>query len=139
MNSMEIEKDIQEIINYSHAFAEKMLREHKEFYPFSVAINNEGKLIYCAYEDPETDMPKSQKVIDELIKTHQKELNNNEIRAYGLTYDTRVSVNDEGDKSDAILIDIFHRDSMEIPKYYFTYSFSENDELIFGESFGMSR
>jgi hypothetical protein len=116
-----------------------MLRENKEFYPFGMAINNDGEATCFGYKDEETVMPQSQKVIDELTKIYQKKLNNNDIRAYGLAYDTRVIVNDEGDKSDAILIDILHRDSRDIPKYCFTYSWSEKDELIFGESFGIKR
>ncbi len=61
---MELKKDIQDIIDYSHEFAEKMLNNGKEYYPFGVKINNNGKLIPVGYKDNETDFPKSQKVID---------------------------------------------------------------------------
>lgn len=136
---MEIEKDIQSIIDYSHKFAEKMLNNGKEYYPFGAKIDNNGKLIAVGYKDNETDFPKSQKVIDQLTAEFERELNNGEIKAYGLTYDVRVETDKFKNKSNAILIDIYHRNSNEIPKYYFTFFWNENDELTFGESFGMKK
>ncbi|WP_396188508.1 hypothetical protein [Flavobacterium sp.] len=120
-------------------FANHMLIESKEYYPFGAFIDNNGELIPVGYKDNETDMPESQKVISELTAHFEDDLRNNKIKAYGVTYDVRVQINDSGDKSDAILIDIVHRDSSEIPQYYFTYSWTEKGELIFGESFGMKR
>lgn len=134
-----MEKDIQAIIDYSHSFAEKMLLEFKEYYPFGVQIENNGELTPIGYEDEESDMPFSQKVIDELLNYFNKALEENKIRAYGLTYDVKIKIDDASNKSDAILINIIHRDSYEIPIYYWTYSWSEDNELIFGESFGMKR
>ncbi len=58
---MEIKKDIQNIINYSHQFAEIMLNDGKEYYPFGAKINTNGELIPVGYKDSETDFPKSQK------------------------------------------------------------------------------
>ena len=136
---MEIEKDIQNIIDYSHKFAKKMLNNGKEYYPFGAKIDNSGELIAVGYKDNETEFPESQKVIDELTAEFERELNIGEIKAYGLTYDVRVQTDSLKDKTDAILIDIYHRNSNEIPKYYFTYSWNENNELIFGESFGMKK
>ena len=136
---MEIQKDIQNIIDYSHNFAETMLNNGKEYYPFGAKIDNNGELIAVGYKDNETDFPESQKVIDELIAEFEQELNNGQIRAYGLTYDVRVQTKSLKDKTDAILIDIYHRNSNEIPKYYFTYSWNEKNELVFGESFGMKK
>ena len=136
---MEIQKDIQNIIDYSHKFAETMLNNGKEYYPFGAKIDNNGELIAIGYKDNETDYPESQKVIDQLIAEFERELNNGQIRAYGLTYDVRVQKDNLKEKTDAILIDIYHRDSNEIPKYYFTYSWNKNDELVFGESFGMKK
>lgn len=136
---MEIQKDIQNIIDYSHNFAEKMLNNGKEYYPFGAKIDNNGELIAVGYKDNETDCPESQKVIDELTAGFEQELNNGQIRAYGLTYDVRVQTNSLKDKTDAILIDIYHRNSNEIPKYYFTYFWNDKNKLVFGESFGMKK
>lgn len=136
---MEIEKDIQNIIAYSHEFAEKMLQNGKEYYPFGAKICNEGKLIAVGYKNNETEFPESQKVIDEFASEFEHELNIGKIKAYGLTYDVKVQTDSLKDKTNAILIDIYHRDSNEIPKYYFTYFWNENNELIFGESFGIKK
>ena len=134
-----MQEDIQAIIDYSHSFAELMLNESKEYYPFGVKIDNDGVLIPVLIENNETDMPKSQDVIDQLLKHCQAELEKKKIRAYGITYDVRVKTDNSDNKSDAILIDIRFQDSQEIPIYYFTYYWSDNNELIFGESYGMKR
>lgn len=139
MTDNEIQNDIQAIIDYSHNFAEKCLLEYKEYYPFGTVVNKKGELIPIGYKDLETDMPKSQKVIDELTNHFREDFKNGKIRAYAITYDVRVQVNELGEKSDAILIDIVHKDSLDLPLYYFTYSWADNDELIFGESFGLKR
>jgi hypothetical protein len=136
---MDIEKDIQNIIDYSHKFAETMLNNGKEYYPFGAQIENNGELVAVAHKDSETDFPKSQKVIENLKSDFEKQFADGKIKAFGLTYDVRVQVNELGDKSDAICIDITHRNSDEIPRYYFTYSWNENDELIFGQSFGIKK
>ncbi len=136
---MDIKTDILEIINYSHGFAKQMLIEHKEFYPFGAVVNDEGNLMPYGYKDDETDMPDSTKVIDILSKSFQFELNNNKIRAYGITFDVRVPIDDKGNKSDAIAIDITHRDEVYLPIYYFTYSWNEQNELVFRESFARNR
>jgi hypothetical protein len=136
---MDAKKDIQSIIDYCHLFAKYMLNESKEYYPFGAIIDNNGELIPVGYKDNETDMPQSQKVINELKNRFKDDLNNNKIRAYGLTYYVRVQINESCDKSDAILIDIVHCDSPDIPIYYFTYSWTEKNGLIFGESFEINR
>ncbi len=135
----EIEKDIQAIIDYSIEFAERMLNNGKEYYPFGSQIENNGELVAVGFKDGENDFPESQNLIDGLKSGFEKLFADGQIRAYGLTYDVRVSLNNSNNKSDAICIDITHLSSNQIPRYYFTYSWSENDELIFGESFGMKK
>jgi hypothetical protein len=135
----ELKKDIQSIIDYSHRFAEHMLNNGKEYYPFGAQLENNGELVAIGQNDKETDFPKSQKVIDLLKWEFEKQFKEGKIKAYGLTYDVRVQTNDLGEKSDAICIDITHRNSNDIPRYFFTYSWNENDELIFGQSFGIKK
>jgi len=136
---IEIEKDIQAIIDYSIEFAEYMLNNGKEYYPFGAQIADNGELVPVGFKDGDSDFPESQKLIDGLKSGFEKPFADGQIKAYGLTYDVRVTINDSGDKSDAICIDITHRNSNEIPRYYFAYSWNENDELVFGRSFGMKK
>jgi hypothetical protein len=136
---MDINKDIQDIINYAHSFAEKMLVEFGEFYPFGASISSDGELIPFGFKDDESDMPKSENVIEQLAEYFTKQLDNNEIRAYGIAYDVLVQPDESSQKTNAILVEIFHQDDKDIPEYYFPYSFAENGELIFGESFAMEK
>ncbi len=136
---MNIKKDIQDIIDYSHRFAEKLLIEFGEYYPFGVAIDSKDNLIPIVWEDSETDMPESQKLMNELIKLGLKELDQNKIRAFGITYDVRVKPDNSEKKTDAIVIDIIHFENKNLPLYFFTYSWTEENELVFGESYGINR
>lgn len=134
-----IKQDIQVIIEYCHEFAEQMLNNGQEYYPFGAQIENDGRLVPIGFKDEETDNPESQNVIKKLTAEFEKLFKNKQIKAYVVTYDVRVSIDESGGKSDAICIDINHKDSDKIPRYYFTYSWSENEELIFGESFAIKR
>jgi hypothetical protein len=136
---MDIRSDIQSFIDYAVDFAEKMLNDSGEFYPFAARIDINGELTGVGYEDNETDFPKSNKVIKKLTKILGSQLNNKEIKAYVLAYDVKVQTENSIDKSDAILIDIYHQEPNEIPKYYFTYFWNDNKELTFGESFGVNK
>lgn len=136
---MEIDKDIQNIINYSFKFAEKMLLSSNEYYPFGVQIDTSGELTTIGFKDRETEFPEVQKVIDQLKIELEREFNNGGIRAYGLTSNVQVQTNNLPSKLDTIMIDIYHLDSNEIPKYYFPYTRDKNNELIFGESFGIKK
>lgn len=133
---IKIKEDIQKIIEYSHLFAERMLLEGKEYYPFGVKIKSNGELIPVNYFDKNNQYPESHLIIDYLSKKLYAELKNNTIKAYGITYDVKVQTNDL-EKTDAILIDIKHKNSKNIPKYFFPYHWE--NELVFGESFGMER
>ncbi len=135
----EIEKDIEAIIEYCHQFTEYMLNNGKEYYPFGAQIKKDGELVAIAFDDEETEFPESQKLINGMTTEFEKLFANGQIKAYGLAYDVRVPINDSGEKSDAICIDITHKDSNKIPRYYFTYCWNTNEELIFGESFGMKK
>lgn len=134
----QITQDIQNIIDYSHNFAEIMLNDGGEYYPFGAKINLNGELTPIGFEDPSTDNPESQPIINELRTVFQGELKAEKIRCYGITYDVRVMINDLGDKSDAICIEIIHLNDDKIPNYYFPYHWKDN-KLCFGKSFGMKK
>ena len=130
-----MEEDVQNIIDNSFLFAEKMLIENKEFYPFGVTIDMKGELTFVAYEDEETDSPNSQKVIGELSKTFRSELLLQKLRSYGITYDVKILIDENGGQSDAILMDIIDSEYAGIIKYYFPYKLNQSSDLIFGDSF----
>lgn len=136
---MEFKKDIQKIIDYSIHFAETMLLDGKEYYPFTATINNKNELVPISYYEEGNEFPDSQIIIDFLSNNLHNELNNKKIKAFGITSDIKVKSFESEETVDAVMIDIHHLNSNEIPKYFFTYSWNSNDELVFGESFGIKR
>ncbi len=133
-----INNDLQQIIDYSHKFAKHMLIRSGEYFPFGAQINMQGDLASIGYEDEESDIPNSEEVISELSKALKDQLDVENIRAYGITSHVIIAINQEGDKSDAIMVDIQHKDDA-IPLYCFPYHWTANRDLIFGESFVMNR
>jgi len=132
---MKVEKDIQEIINFSYEFAIQMLMSHKEFHPFAAKIEKSGELVTIAYKGLETDLPKSKLVFVE-FKTHlDDEFIGGKIKAYGITYNVYTETKEMNDKSDAVCIFVRHDDFEQIHRYYFPYHWNKKDQLIFRESF----
>ena len=112
--------DTQKLIDYSVAFATKMLADNQEFFPFAVTVNLKGDLITTGYFDGD-DHPLSQDLINKLQLLLDRLLDNKERRAYALTYDVKVKKDNSSEKSDAIAVKIKHTDTKDSTIYYFSY------------------
>jgi hypothetical protein len=136
---MKLKEDIQAIINYSHFFAEHCLKEMQEFYPFGASIDQKGELQPIGFGDEENTQPDSNTVINALQTYFEKEFSEGQIRAYGICYDVCIQINEQGEKSDAVAVDIVHQEGESVPIYYFPYQIKEENEIAFGKSFGIKR
>lgn len=138
-----LRKDIQRIVDYCHGYAEKDLEniENTPVIPFGVVIENDGKLcVVVNHKDlPESDRLSHKNVVETLTYHFDIRLKEKEIISYGITYYAKAQINDEGDQSDAFVIDIIHEDSGDLPLYIFPYSWSEQRELIFGKYYRMKK
>lgn len=123
---------VQELINYCHSFAESLLLEQEEFYPFGAYSDNEGELIPVGFYAGD-DFPLSNTVIAGLKENFQKRLRDKEIRAYAITSDTRIKNEQFPNTVDAISIQITQRDIDEVINYYFPYKLKQK-QIEFLES-----
>ena len=132
------QNDFQELINHSHDMAEKLLiKQDGEFYPFGAEIDNQGKLTHVGHHNGD-DFPLSQTRINEYKKYFETEIQNENIRAYAITFDTLVKRNPDSEKTDAIAIECYSREVGQRTTYYFPYKRVTADKLEFGESWGVS-
>jgi hypothetical protein len=137
---MDLKNHIIKIIDHCNSFAKEMLNEkEKEFFPFGVIINNTNELIPIAANPGKNDSPESQDVIDFLKDYFKQEFDSNKIKAFAIAYDVIVTDPENGRKSDALLVDMTHKEDINIPVYYFPYSWNSDDDLIFGKSYGIKR
>lgn len=132
------QSDLQELINHCHSMAEHLLTEQNgEFYPFGAKIDNQGKLTNIGHYDG-NEFPLSQTKINELKKYFEKEIKNNNIRAYAITFDGLVRKNSTSEKTDAIVIECYSKENKQRTTYYSPYKRTTEDALNFGEPWAIS-
>lgn len=131
------QNDFQELINHSHIMAENLLiKQDGEFYPFGATINNEGILTHIGHYDGD-EFPLSKTKIEELKKFFEKEIADEKIRAYAIAFDCLTKRDDNSEKTDAIAIECYSKENEQRTIYYFPYRRHINNELEFGEAWGI--
>lgn len=124
--------DSEELMNSLIPFAEKMLSEHGEFFPFGGTMKPDGKIALVAGYNG-TEHPPSQKIIDLLHKAFRQAAKAKECKATGLVYDVRVTLPASGEKSDALAIELDHASGYSV-LVYVPYKI-ENSTVNFGTMF----
>ena len=110
-------------------FAEKMLRQHREFLPFGGHIKADGEIVWeGAYNGEE--LPLSQDLIDLLHESHRKMADQHLIRACAVVYDIRtIPPGKSKKKQDAICAAADSRDGRSV-RFVFPYRFSLLGKLV---------
>jgi hypothetical protein len=119
-----VKKDFQELIGYCQSFAEYLLKEQQEFYPFAAYLSPSGELCPVAiYEGDE--FPLSENVMTSLEATLEKRKANQELLAYAIAYDCKVTNQDFPESIDAIAVRVVHKEDERQVNYYFPYRVQE--------------
>jgi hypothetical protein len=105
--------DCEVLLNEAMPFAEKMLREHGEFYPYGYEMSPAGDIKQVAGYTG-TDHPKSQTIIDLLIDGFKQDSATHKIKATALVYDMLVVPPGASSKTDAIAVELDHRDNYSV-------------------------
>ncbi len=115
-------------------FAEDMLKRRGEFFPFGGAMNLAGKIINEGAWTGE-EHPPSVDVIKVLHEAFKKGAKRGEFLATALVYDVRVVPPGKSAKTDAVAVDIDHRDGISQTVIY-PYSLKDG-RLSFGETYAI--
>ena len=134
-----MENDIQDIIDHCYEFAEDLLNETGEFHPYAVTIDNDGNFRPVGYQGDEDITQKSGEVLEVIHQYCEEQLVEGTIRAYGLTYEASIQLEEGGEETDAVIIDIVHSEFDSIPLYCFPYKVLGKGIVQFGESFAIRR
>lgn len=113
-------------------FAEKMLKEHGEFYPFGATLKRDGTQALAA-ADNGTDKPASQPLIDLLKSGFRAAAVKGDIVASALAYDVRVTPPGSSTKTDAVAVELDHRDGYSVV-VFFPYTV-KSGSVVFGDAF----
>ena len=113
--------------------AEQLLNAHGEYYPFGATMSSDGKISNVAgYTGDEH--PKSSELISFLKAAFTSQAASTTIMASALIYDVRTIPPGATEKSDAIAIDLDHRDGMSITMLI-PYRFDPDKKVSLGEAF----
>lgn len=121
-------EDLHRLVDDLLPFAEKMLRQHKEFLPFGGHMKPDGEIVWeGAYNGDE--LPLSQDLIDMLHESHRKMAAEHVIKACAVLYDIRTVPLGKSKKQDAICAAADSRDGRSV-RFVFPYRISLFGKLI---------
>jgi len=82
-------------------------------------------------------MPQVKEVLNSLKAYCQTELENGKMHAFGLVYESELVLEEGQEAVKCISIEIKHKDENEIPMFYQSYTIEEDNEVVYGEFFGV--
>ncbi|MGA2694103.1 MAG: hypothetical protein ABSF76_17195 [Opitutaceae bacterium] len=128
-------KQLESLIGAALPFAQTMLTNHGEFFPFGATMSPDEK-ISSVGADPGGEHPPSAEVIALLKGAYRKDGASGKIIACALVYDVRTVPPGSTEKSDAVAIDLNHRDGMSVTMYY-PYHIDPDKKVVFGTAFAV--
>lgn len=131
---MSFHPDCERLVNDLLPFAQMMLTENGEFFPFGATMAEDGEISHVAVETDD-EFPPSEELI-ELLKEHfQGGAADGDFNATALVYDVLVVPPGKEDKQDAIAIALDHRNGFS-GVAIFPYSISATSEVQIEDPFG---
>ena len=125
--------DCNQLLDATVPRAENLLREHGEFFPIGAQMLPSGEIVpVAAYAGEE--QPPSQHLIDLLQISFKTRAYDSEIVATALVYDVSVTPPGSDRKSDAIAVNLDHRDNYSVT-VFFPYVIASGEPAL-GEAFG---
>jgi len=131
-------KEVNELLDHCRNYAEDLLLETGELFPFGALMDADGRSHHREVEIDPKHVPSNGKIIEMLLEYFEEEFNEYGARAYAIACEASVQL-DETTTTDAICIDIRHLDVSDLPIYYFPFKLSNNSKVEFGEAFAVKR
>jgi hypothetical protein len=125
--------DLDALLNTALPFAQRMLVERGDFYPFGATMKADGKIDQTAAYTGE-EFPEPQQLIDLLLGAYRAQAAKRELRATALCFDARTIPPGQTEKSDAICVRLEHADG-EAVDVFLPYRKDSGGELTWGELF----
>ena len=110
-------QDAERLMNSALPFAEKMLSEHGEFYPFGEAMRPSGEIVSVGADSGE-EHPPSQELIDILKSAFKGAAEEGEYIATAIVYDSLTIPPGSEEKTDAVAVALDHRDDYSVVVFF---------------------
>jgi hypothetical protein len=123
--------EIQEILNFLLPYAEQMLSQHGEFYPYAAALDADGDLNAVATDVDDDDSPDVSEVLLALHQGLRERAAEGAIRASGIAADVTLTDPDSGETTDAVQVELDHADADAVD-IFVPYE-TEAEGIKFGE------
>ena len=130
--------ELDALFNTLLPFAQTMLREHGEFYPFGAIMTSSGEIRHVGAKMEDDDHPLSQPLIDLLTETFKNQAKKGELRAAGICYDVVTVPLGKDQKRDAVCCCLEHY-SGETVDVFVPYVKVADGEIQYGETFAAKR
>ena len=129
--------DLDVLLNGLLPFAQQMLAERGEFYPFGGSIAADGRHVSVGAEGA-SDRPAATELIQLLTDAFRREAATAKICAAGICFDVRIVPPGQVDKTDAIQLAL-EREGGDAADVYVPYSQLPDGEFVYGELFASRR
>lgn len=96
------------LLNAVLPVAERMLKEHGEFYPYGGCMMLDGSISHVGASDIDTDHPKSGDMLFVLKDWFRELVGRRECKAVAIVFDVSITLPNSGEKRDAIQLNIDH-------------------------------
>jgi hypothetical protein len=103
--------EIQELLNFLLPYAEQMLTQHGEFYPYAAALDSDGELNAVATDVDDDDSVDVTEVLLALHHGLRERAAEGAIRASGIAADVTLTDPDSGETTDAVQVELDHADA----------------------------
>jgi len=110
-------QDVERLMNSALPFAEKMLNEHGEFFPFGEALRPSGEIISVGADSGE-ERPPSQELIDIIKSGFRAAATKEEYIATAILYDSLTIPPGSEEKTDAVAVALDHRDDYSVIVFF---------------------
>ena len=133
MTSMTAKEQVERLMNAIIPFAKQMLHEHGEFFPYGGLIQSDGSIVDVSAAEDGNDRPTSGALINILREDFKNRARSRSIIAAGIVADVKVMSPDTGTKTDAIQVNLEHKDGYSA-EVCFPYAI-DNGEIHYGQIF----
>lgn len=124
--------EVEELMNELIPFAQKMLAEHGEFFPFGGVITSKGEIVHVGASDG-NEKPPSKKLIELMVEGFRDKAKTGEYRATAILFDVKVQIPESKEKTDAIQVNLDHIDGYSV-EVFLPYKI-EKSKVAYSEMF----
>ena len=132
MSDVAAQEDLDQLLNALLPFAQQMLGQHGEFFPFGATLRVDGELRVAAADAGEA-RPTAEDVLAAVEDALRADAKAGTITAAGTVANVTVDLGDG--PSDAIVVDLDHADGESV-RVFLPYSAGESGGYVYGDLVG---